>query len=87
MKLQNSKLPSLSFLLDALLLLSEKNFIYKAVSRDFLGTLFFERVVFPDQHHGCLEVRKLQVFNTSDLLKTYSVRGVKYETLVPYEKQ
>ena len=50
---------------------------FRAVSTNFLGKPFFEMVVFPYQHHGCLEVRKLQVFDTTDLLKTYSMTGVK----------
>ena len=40
----------------------------KAESRDFLGTPFFKMVIFPYRHHGCLGVRKLWVFNTSDSL-------------------
>ena len=41
----------------------------------FWGTPFFKVMIFPYRHHGCLRVRKLRVFNTSDLLKTYSVES------------
>ena len=47
----------------------------RVVSREFLGTSFFESVISPYRHHGCLGVRKLWVFNTSDLLKAYSVES------------
>ena len=47
----------------------------RAVSRDFLGKLFFEMVIFPYRHHVCLGVRKLIVLNTSDPVKTYSVES------------
>ena len=49
--------------------------IVRAVSRDFFGTPFFEMVIFPYRDHGCLGVRKLQDFNISDPLKTYSVES------------
>ena len=48
---------------------------HRAVSGDFLGTLFFEIVIFSYRHRGSLGVRKLRVFNTSDPLKTYSVES------------
>ena len=52
------------------------NFILdRAISREFLGTLFFEMVIFSYRQHGCLGVRKLKVFNTSDPLETYSVES------------
>ena len=47
----------------------------RTVFRDSLGTLFFEMVIFPYQHHGCLGVRKLRVFFTSDSLISYSVES------------
>ena len=54
----------------------EQEVIYiRVVSRDFLGTLFFKMVIFPYRHHSCLGVRKLQIFNISDPLKTYSVES------------
>ena len=56
----------------------------RAVSREFLGTPFFEMVIFPYRHHGCLGVRQLRVFNSSNLLKTYSVESNTL-TLVPYK--
>ena len=49
--------------------------IIRAVSRDFLGTLFFEMVIFPYRHHGSLWVRK-----SSKLLFC----AVKYVTLALY---
>ena len=52
--------------------------IFRAISRDFSGTPHFEMVIFPYQHHCSLEMRKLWVFNTSDLLKTYSVESNRY---------
>ena len=58
----------------------------RAVFRDFFGTPFFEMVIFPYRHHGCLWVQKLRVFKTSDLLKGFS-GGVKYVTLVPYNTE
>ena len=47
----------------------------RAVSRDLLGIPFFKMVIFPYRHHGCLGVRKLQVFNSTNPLKTYSVES------------
>ena len=47
----------------------------RALSRNFWGTPFFEKEILPYQHHGYLEVIKLQVFNTSDPLNTYSVES------------
>ena len=38
-----------------------------------LGALFFEMVISSCRHRGCLRVKKLRVFKTSDPLKTYSV--------------
>ena len=48
---------------------------YQGPIQRFFGTPFFEMVIFPYQHHGSLGVRKLQVFNTSDTLKTYSTES------------
>ena len=39
------------------------------------GTSIFEMVIFPYRHCGCLRVRKLQVFKTSDPLKSYFVES------------
>ena len=47
----------------------------RALSRDFLRTTFFEMVLFSYRHRGCLGVRKVWVFNTSDPLTTYSVES------------
>ena len=47
----------------------------RAVSRDFLGALFFEMVIFPYQHCGCLQVQIFRAFKTSDPLKCYSVES------------
>ena len=47
----------------------------KAVSRDFLGTLFLEMGTFPHQHTGCMWVRKWWVLKTSDPQKCYSVES------------
>ena len=46
-----------------------------AISRD--PEIFWEHcfLIFPYRHHDCLGVRKLQFFNTSDPLKTYSVES------------
>ena len=41
----------------------------------FWGHRFFEIVIFPYRHHGCVGVKKLRVFNTSDPLKSYSVES------------
>ena len=56
----------------------------RAVSRDFLETPFFEIAISSYQNNGCLEVRKLQVFNTSNPLKNLFY-GFKYITSVPYK--
>ena len=58
--------------------------IYRAVFRYFLGTPFFEIVIFPYQRHGCLRVRKLQVFKTSDPLKLFcGVRTcIRYKAII-----
>ena len=40
------------------------------IQKIFGDAIFFEMVIFPYRRHGCLGVRKLQVFNISDLIKT-----------------
>ena len=47
--------------------------VCRASSR--VGTLFSEMVIFPYQHCGCLWVRKLRGFKTSDPLKSLSVKS------------
>ena len=44
------------------------------VPRYFLGTPIFKMLIFPYRYRGCLEVRKLWVFKTSNPLKTYFVK-------------
>ena len=53
----------------------------------FLGTPFFEMVIFPYRHHGCLGVRKLRVFNISDPLRTYFVESNKKRIILNASKR
>ena len=59
-------------------------FISGPYSEIVLGTPFFEMVIFPHQHRGCLRVRKLRVFKISDPLKLFC--GVRtciiYKTII-----
>ena len=56
----------------------------RVISRGFLGTPLFEMVIFPYWHRGCLWVKTLRVFKTSDPIKTYSAES---NTLVPHNTE